>query len=129
MRRFPFSFANLDGFSVRVAALYAALFVVLGIYLPFFPLWLKAKGLDAGQIGIVLALPMLIRIVAIPTATRIADRNDALRGVMVATLVAAIFGFIAVGLSDGFVMILFSVALAAAMHGPGMPLAEAYALQ
>jgi MFS transporter, PPP family, 3-phenylpropionic acid transporter len=129
MRLFSSPFARLDGFSLRLAALYAALFIVLGIYLPFFPLWLKAKGLDAGQIGIVLALPMLIRIVAIPTATRLADRNDALRGVLVATLVAAIFGFTAVGLSDGFVMILCAVALAAATHGPGMPLAEAYAMQ
>jgi len=53
MRHFP-SLRRLDGFSVRLAALYVALFVVLGIYLPFFPLWLKAKGLDAQQIGIVL---------------------------------------------------------------------------
>src|ERR1044072_6058199 len=101
MRRFPFRFPVFDAFSVRLAALSSALFVVLGIYLPFFPLWLKAKGLDPTQIRIVLALPMLIRIVAIPTATRLADRNDALRGVMVTTLVAAIFGFTAVGLSDG----------------------------
>ena len=28
------------GFAPRLAALYAALFVVVGIQLPFFPLWL-----------------------------------------------------------------------------------------
>ena len=42
---FPLSF----GFAPRLAALYAGLFILVGIQLPFFPLWLKAKGLDAQQ--------------------------------------------------------------------------------
>ena len=35
------------GFAPRLAALYAAMFIGVGMQLPFFPLWLKAKGLDA----------------------------------------------------------------------------------
>jgi PPP family 3-phenylpropionic acid transporter len=128
MRRFPSTFARLDGFSVRLAAVYAALFVVMGVYLPFFPLWLKAKGLDAEAIGIVLAAPMLVRIVAIPAVARAADRYDALRGAMAATLLLAIAGYVAVALSDGFIAILICVAVASAFHGPAMPLAETYAL-
>ena len=128
MRQFP-SLFRLDGFSVRLAALYIALFIVLGIYLPFFPLWLKAKGLDAQQIGIVLAVPMLVRILAIPATARLADRYDALRGVMWAALLLATAGYAVVGLADGFLAILVCVALAAAAHGPAMPLAETYALK
>ena len=120
---------RLDSFSLRLAALYVALFVVLGIYLPFFPLWLKAKGLDAQQIGIVLAVPMLVRIVAIPATARLADRSDALRGVMWATLLLATLGYAVVGFAEGFLVILVCVALAAAAHGPAMPLAETYALK
>jgi PPP family 3-phenylpropionic acid transporter len=129
MRHFPSSLRRLDGFSVRLAALYVALFIGLGIYLPFFPLWLKAKGLDAQQIGIVLAVPMLVRILAIPATARLADRYDALRGVMWATLALATIGYALVGLADGFLVILACVALAAAAHGPAMPLAETYALK
>ena len=33
----------------------AGIFVLTGVQLPFFPVWLKAKGLDAGMIGIVQA--------------------------------------------------------------------------
>ena len=51
-----------------------------GIQLPFFPVWLKAKGLDPGMIGVVLAAPMVVRMIAIPVAARAADRRDALRG-------------------------------------------------
>jgi PPP family 3-phenylpropionic acid transporter len=42
------------------------LFLTLGVQLPFLPVWLTAKGLDAGAIGIVLAIPAVIRIIAIP---------------------------------------------------------------
>jgi MFS transporter, PPP family, 3-phenylpropionic acid transporter len=67
------------GFATRLAALYAALFILGGIQLPFLPVWLKAKGLDAATIGLVLAAPMLVRVLAIPLAARTADRHDALR--------------------------------------------------
>lgn len=129
MGHFIASLRRLDRFSVRLAALYVALFIVLGIYLPFFPLWLKAKGLDAQQIGIVLAVPMLVRIVALPATARLADRYDALRGVMWATLLLATLGYAVVGFAEGFLVILVCVALAAAAHGPAMPLAETYALK
>jgi PPP family 3-phenylpropionic acid transporter len=116
------------GFIPRLATLYVTLFVMLGVQLPFFPLWLKAQGLDAQAIGVVLAAPMLVRIVAIPAAARIADRRDALRGTMLVTLLIATAGFIGLGLVDGFVAIAILVALASAAYAPTMPLAETYAL-
>ena len=66
-------------FAWRLAAFYAALFTALGVQLPFLPVWLAAKGLDADMIGIVLAIPMIVRVFAIPLTTRRADRHDALR--------------------------------------------------
>ena len=44
-----------------VAAVYGALFIALGIYLPFFPLLLAARGLNDPQIAIVIAAPMAVR--------------------------------------------------------------------
>ena len=38
-------------FAWRLALFYAALFVALGVQLPFLPVWLAAKGLDADMIG------------------------------------------------------------------------------
>ena len=35
-----------DAFATRLALFYAAAFVIHGIQLPFFPVWLKARGLD-----------------------------------------------------------------------------------
>ena len=67
-------------FAWRLAVFYAALFTALGVQLPFLPVWLSARGLDAGEIELVLAVPMIVRIIAIPLATRIADRHHAVRG-------------------------------------------------
>jgi PPP family 3-phenylpropionic acid transporter len=118
-----------SAFAWRLAVFYAALFVVLGVQLPFLPLWLAAKGLDAGAIGVVLAIPMVVRILAIPLATRQADRNDALRMAIMTTAAAAAVGYGAVGLAPGAAAVIAAFALASAFYTPIMPLADAYALR
>ena len=125
----PQSRAIGDSFSARLALFYAGLFVVVGIQLPFFPVWLKAKGLDAEAIGLVLAMPILVRVVAVPLAARLADRRGALRQVLVVSSTGAAMGYALVAWAEGFPAILASVALAAALAAPAIPLADAYALK
>jgi len=117
------------GFATRLAALYAAFFAVAGIMQPFFPVWLRAKGLDAGTIGLVLAMPQLLRIVAIPAVTRAADRRDALRSALVLTSCLSVLGYAATGLAEGAAAIFVVYALAALAFTPVMPLAETYAFK
>ena len=118
-----------DGFGVRLGLFYAGLFVVVGIQLPFFPVWLKAKGLDAAAIGLVLATPMVVRVLAVPVAARIADRRGALRRLLIATSCAGTVGYALVGWAEGFPAILAAVALASVLATPTGPLADAYALK
>jgi MFS transporter, PPP family, 3-phenylpropionic acid transporter len=117
------------GFASRVAALYAAIFILGGIQLPFLPVWLKAKGLDPGMIGLVLAAPMVVRVLAIPFATRTADRRDALRAGLIVTSCLSVAGYMLVGLAEGATEILIAYALASLAFTPVMPLAETYALK
>lgn len=117
------------GFATRLAAFYAAMFVLSGVQLPFFPVWLKAKGLDAGMIGLLLAMPMVVRVFAIPFAALEADRRDALRTAIVAASLASVAGFVLLGISEGAVAI-FAANLAVSLcFTPIMPLTEAYALK
>jgi PPP family 3-phenylpropionic acid transporter len=113
----------------RLALFYIALFISIGIQLPFFPLWLEAKGLDARMIGLVLAAPMLVRLFSIPVATRLADRRQSLWGAIVAATGAAAAGTIALGLTDGGLAILIVFSLASLPFTPIMPMTEAYALR
>ena len=117
------------GLVPRLAIFYAALFVLLGIQMPFFPVWLEAKGVDAGMIGIVLAAPIVARLLAVPVFMREADRRDAVRAALIVCGFAAAAGYTLVGLSAGAVLILVAYALTSLATTPQMPLAETYALK
>ena len=116
-------------FALRLAIFYAALFAALGVQVPFLPLWLAAKGLDASTIGMVLSVPMLVRLLAIPLATRIADRQDALRAIIAIASALAMLGYGAMGLAQGALAVITAFALASIFYTPLMPLADAYALR
>ena len=116
------------GFVPRLAAFYAALFVLPGVQMPFFPVWLSAKDLDAKLIGVVLAVPVVARVLAIPVITRQADKRDVPAVLIVASL-ATVIGYTLVGLSAGAAAILITYTLTSLFSTPLMPLAETYALK
>jgi PPP family 3-phenylpropionic acid transporter len=118
-----------ENFALRLKAFYAALFTTLGVQMPYLPVWLTAKGLDAEAIGLVLAVPIVMRFVAIPLATRAADRHDALRGVIIVAAAAATVAFTALGFVQGLIAIMVLYALASAAYTPVMMLADTYALR
>jgi PPP family 3-phenylpropionic acid transporter len=63
------------GIATRLALVHALTFLGVGFYLPFFPLWLAAKGLSDAQIGLVLSIPIVTRIVAAPVIAGLGDRR------------------------------------------------------
>ena len=46
----------------RLSASIFALFLVIGIYLPFLPAWLEGRGMSAQQIGVIFAVALWARI-------------------------------------------------------------------
>jgi MFS transporter, PPP family, 3-phenylpropionic acid transporter len=77
-------------FELRLSLIFAAIFFPLGVHLPYFPLWLEAKGFNSEQIGVMLAAPMFLRIVTTPLITAMADRANDRANVLMA-LVASSF--------------------------------------
>ena len=128
MPRYP---QELTGphFAARLSVFFAAIGVVFGVQLPFLPVWLDAKGLDARTIGIVLAVPMIVRVFAIPMAAREADRRNALRAVIVIGSIAAVAGYSTLGLARGTLAIMAAYAFAAVAFTPVSLLADVYALR
>jgi PPP family 3-phenylpropionic acid transporter len=116
-------------FASRLGAFYAAFFAGAGVQLPFFPLWLEAKGLDPRWIGIVLSAPIVVRLFAVPLLTHEADRRDALRGALVVASVGTGLGYALVGFAEGLGAILLAFMLASIFYTPVIPLADAYALR
>src|SRR4051794_20431810 len=67
----------------RFLLLFAFLYAAFGVNSPFFPAFLSSRGLDAGEIAVVLASGTAVRLVAAPLAGRIADAFDAARASLV----------------------------------------------
>ena len=115
-------------FEVRIALIYAALFIPVGIHLPYFPLWLEAKGFDAAEIGIILSAPMFVRVVTTPLITAIADRAGDRANVLIATAVASLFLSLGYFLTPAYAMVLgISLALTV-FWTPHSPLTDSLAL-
>ncbi len=114
--------------TARLAILYAALFYELGVNLPFFPIWLKSKSLDDAAIGLVLAAPLLARIVANPVVTAFADRSGRARTTLLACAFAVVAGTVILGALDGFAAILAFVVLIALAQGPLIAMTDSLTL-
>jgi len=67
-----------------LALFYAAHFGHVGIVLPFLPLWLMGRDLDAASIGLLVALSPLSKVLAPWTWGRLADRSGRRRGLLLA---------------------------------------------
>ena len=77
--------------AARLSAFYAAAFLVTGVQLPFWPVWLTARGLDAREIGIVFAAAIWVKVAATPAIGALADNFGRRRvmGLLAATALAA----------------------------------------
>ena len=74
-------------FARRLALFYGSIFALVGCHLPFFPVWLRAVGIDAAWIGVIAAVPAVTRFTVLPVVTGLAERHAAVRGAMVATAI------------------------------------------
>ena len=110
---------------LRFSAYFAAVFLVLGIYLPFWPLWLEARGLGAEEIGLILAVASWARVIGMPLVGRLADRGGRSHGTMLiaAALSVALFALF-FGAAGFWPILLLHLAWALA-YNPLIPLGEA----
>lgn len=108
---------------------YAVANILLGVHLPFFPVWLQSTGFDAGQVGAILAATALLRVVSVPVATGAADRRFGLRPTIVVLALATAAGFTALGLVSGPWLIVALTAFTAFAHTPSVALQDAYTLR
>jgi MFS transporter, PPP family, 3-phenylpropionic acid transporter len=110
--------------AARLSAFYGALFVVVGVVMPFWPVWLASRGLDATQIGTVIAVGLLTRVIASPITAHMADVRGN-RHQMMTVLAAGMVGVYALyGVATNFWNILPIAVLSACFFPALMPLAE-----
>ncbi|MEO5656138.1 MAG: MFS transporter [Nitrospiria bacterium] len=115
--------------ALALTAFYFASFAALGIFLPYFNLYLLHAGFSSWQIGVIAAIPPLLKIVVPAFFGLAADRSGARRTLIVGTSAATTLAFALLLGVTSFggvlaVMIVFALAWA-----PVLPLVEATALE
>ncbi len=114
-------------FALRLGFLYAALFLVIGCYLPYLPVWLKWRELNADQIAVLLAATLYTRIFFAPAISFVADRIGDRRAILIVLAWGALLSFVLLWISDGFWQMLLSITLLAINWTSIMPLIETVA--
>lgn len=110
--------------SLRFAFYYGAVFLAVGCYLPFWPLWLEGRGLTAGDIGLLLALAAWVKVIATPALAHLSDRAGWGKGSIVLLACASLLAFAAFLPAEGFAWIFAVQILVAASFPLLVPLGE-----
>lgn len=112
----------------RLAGFYFFYFAYLGAFAPFFSLYLKSVGISAVEIGMLMSLPQLSRIVAPHVWGWLADRRASRLSIVRLAGIAGLVSYLGVFAGSGF-MLLFAVLLAMTFFwSAALPLIEATTL-
>lgn len=110
--------------AVRFSLYYAALFLVIGIALPFWPAWLASRGLDAAEISVVLSVAIWLRVFANPVIAHFADRTGAHKATIVLAAVGATVAYVLLHFVYGFWGLLLVNLVASILFMTLIPLGE-----
>ncbi len=119
---------NRFGFAARLATYYGGIFLIVGSFTPYFPVWLDARGLTSGQIGLILAGPLFVRILFTPAISFAADRIGDHRSVLKVLSLGTFLGVIFLAYCNNFWQIFIVYLITCLFWTTVMPLTEAVAM-
>ena len=113
---------------LRISLFFGALFLAYGVVVPYFPVWLDARGLDPLQISTVTALPLFVRLLVTPSIGLLADRLGNYRLVIVTLAWCAMALIGGLSLVSGYAPILLIGVAFLLANGTMLPLIETIAV-
>ena len=90
-----------SGPGFRLAAMYAASFIGFGVHTAFFPVWLDSKALTPAEIGLVMAVAIVARVLASAPLLALADRDPGPRRILILSHLGQACGFPVLFVADG----------------------------
>ena len=112
----------------RLAGFYFFYFAYLGAFAPFFSIYLQSAGISAVEIGVLMSLPQLTRIVAPHLWGWLADRSARRLRVVRYTGVAGLACFLGVFAGSGFALLFVVLFTMTFFWSAALPLMEATTL-
>jgi MFS transporter, PPP family, 3-phenylpropionic acid transporter len=120
-----------DGFGrlgLKTSMLYGAVYLHFGVFAIFMPVWLKHQGLPDPRIGLLMSLPLVLRILFVAPMSALADHLRRIREVLFVclALMAALVG--SLNLVHGFVPIAIAFVVLSMVWDPIPVLTDSYAV-
>ncbi|MDH3318840.1 MAG: MFS transporter [Betaproteobacteria bacterium] len=112
----------------RLSAYFGAYFLYAGAVVPYFALYLAARGFGAGEIALVMAMPQVARIAAPSFWGWLADRSGAARAIVVGSALALVAGYLALGAAEGAVAVAGVMLVMSLASAGALPIVEAITL-
>lgn len=113
----------------RLSGFYGAFFLLFGILLPFWPVWLDHRGLGPVEIAAIMAAVFWVKVVAHPLVAQFADRRAAGRKLSIVLAILSLATCLALTGAQGFWPIALLAGLFFALHNPILPVMENIALR
>ena len=114
--------------ALRLAGFYIAIFTAVGIHIPFWPLWLKDRGLSATEIGLIAASAYLVKLVVNPLVGHVVDHRGDRKRPMIALALAAGLAWMVFPALHGFPALLVWTVIAVAPFTSLMPVGDSLAM-
>ncbi|MBB3452957.1 PPP family 3-phenylpropionic acid transporter [Rhizobium sp. BK313] len=115
-------------FRLRTALSYCAPLLVNGIALPFFPVWLAGLNFNDREIGLILAVPMVVRVLVAPVVAMFADRMEERANVLFWSGALSLLTAIALYWTSDFWSVLLVYGIQGATYAPYVPVVESIAI-
>lgn len=120
---------SVGTFAARLAVFNASVFFVIGIHLPYMPLWLSSKGMGEREVAIIMATPQIARLGFTPLISFFADRSGDFRAVLRVLSLGTCLALLVLALSQSFAGLLTCFFLYAVSWTTIIPLTEAIAMK
>lgn len=119
----------INPMAMRTGAVYGSLLLMVGVMLPFLPVWLTARGFSIAEIAFALGCQSVVRVAATPVMTFMADRYRARRRFIIVLAIASACFMLAAAMAESRLAIVALIVLSAATWSPIMPMLDAVAVE
>ncbi len=119
---------NHTNFKIRLALFYGAMFLVIGLYMPFFPVWLEGRGMNKSEITAIIAAPLFARLLFTPLLGFMTDQSGNRRRALILLLWCSLLFCFLLSFAYNFYILFAVVTLFGIFWTTVMPVTEAIAM-
>lgn len=123
----PTTSPRLAGLFPRISVMYAAIYLHYGAFGLYIPMWFAHRGLNPEQIGVLMSLPLLLRILFVAPVTGLADRLRRIREVLLVCVIGAMLIMSTMTFAHSYWQMLLFFTLFSLVWDPLPILADGYA--